>query len=71
MFARSINDSMTSILGTQSIQHPNGTTAATIDSTGRILTPARPAFRVEKRASNQSVSDTTTTKVTFEFLRAS
>ena len=57
---------MTSILGTESIQHPNGTTAATIDSTGRILTPARPAFRAEKRASNQSISDTTTTKVTFE-----
>jgi len=35
---------MTSILGTQSIQHPNGTTAATIDASGRILTPARPAF---------------------------
>ena len=57
---------MTSILGTQSIQHPNGTTAMTIDSTGRILTPARPAFRVEKRASNQSLSDSTTTTITFE-----
>lgn len=57
---------MTSILGTQSIQHPNGTTAATIDASGRILTPARPAFRVEKRASNQSLSDSTSVKITFE-----
>ena len=30
---------MTSILGTQSIQHPNGTSAATIDSTGKINAP--------------------------------
>ena len=28
----------------QNIKHTNGTTAQTIDSTGRILTPARPAF---------------------------
>jgi len=35
---------MTSILGTESIQHPNGTAAATIDSTGRILQPAKPSF---------------------------
>ena len=28
---------MTSILGTQSIQHPNGTAAATVDASGRIL----------------------------------
>ena len=30
---------MASILGTQSIQHPNGTSAATIDSTGKINAP--------------------------------
>ena len=35
---------MASELGVQTIQHTNGTDAATIDSTGRILTPARPAF---------------------------
>ena len=29
----------------QNIKHTNATTAQTIDSTGRILTPARPAFR--------------------------
>lgn len=35
---------MASIIGVQELQHTNGTSAATIDSTGRILTPARPAF---------------------------
>tara|TARA_B100000965_G_scaffold397251_1_gene413473 strand:- start:57 stop:581 length:525 start_codon:yes stop_codon:yes gene_type:complete len=39
---------MTSILGTQSIQHPNGTSAATVDAGGRILTPARPSFHARK-----------------------
>ena len=33
-----------STLKVQEIQHTGGTTAQTIDSTGRILTPARPAF---------------------------
>ena len=28
----------------QNIKHTNGTTAQTVDSTGRILTPARPSF---------------------------
>ena len=37
---------MASILGVETLQHTNGTTAATIDSSGRILTPARPAFSV-------------------------
>jgi len=36
---------MASELGVQTIQHTNGTDAMTIDSGGRILTPARPAFR--------------------------
>tara|TARA_X000001382_G_C3048940_1_gene140410 strand:- start:19 stop:528 length:510 start_codon:yes stop_codon:yes gene_type:complete len=34
-----------STLKVQEIQHTGGTTAQTIDSSGRILTPARPAFR--------------------------
>jgi len=37
---------MASELGVQTIQHTNGTDAMTIDSTGRVLTPARPAFSV-------------------------
>ena len=37
---------MASIIGVETLQHTNGTTAATIDSSGRILQPALPAFRV-------------------------
>ena len=37
---------MASELGVQTIQHTNGTDAITIDSSGRILTPARPSFFV-------------------------
>ena len=37
---------MASELGVQTIQHTNGTDAMTIDSSGRILTPARPSFFV-------------------------
>jgi hypothetical protein len=36
---------MASIIGVETLQHTNGTTAATIDSSGRILQPAKPAFR--------------------------
>ena len=31
-----------------------------------VLTPTRPAFRAEKRTGNQTLSDSTTTKITFE-----
>ena len=37
---------MASELGVQTIQHTNGTDAMTIDSSGRVLTPARPSFFV-------------------------
>lgn len=37
---------MASELGVNTIQHTNGTDALTIDSSGRILTPKRPAFGV-------------------------
>ena len=37
----------------QNISHTNGTSAMTIDSSGRILTPSRPAFCV-KRNGNQT-----------------
>ena len=37
---------MASILGVETLQHTNGTAAATIDSSGRILQPAKPAFNV-------------------------
>ena len=42
---------MASIIGVQELQHTNGTSAATIDSSGRILTPARPAFAVRRNTS--------------------
>ena len=35
---------MASEIGVQTIQHTNGTDAMTIDSSGRVLTPARPAL---------------------------
>ena len=35
---------MASEIGVQTIQHTNGTDAMTIDSSGRVLMPARPAF---------------------------
>ena len=35
---------MASIIGVETLQHTNGTTAATIDSSGRITKPANPAF---------------------------
>lgn len=53
---------MASILGVQTIQHTNGTSAATIDSSGRILTPARPAFRGTK--SYTATDFTTETDIT-------
>lgn len=45
---------MTSILKVNQIQNTAGTTAATIDSSGRVLTPARPAFHVRLSTSGTS-----------------
>ena len=45
----------------QNIKHTNGTTAQTIDSTGRILTPARPMFSVKATTTNNIANDTLTT----------
>ena len=48
----------------QNIKHTNGTTAQTIDSTGRILTPARPSFLARGYGSitggSQSINNITT-----------
>ena len=41
----------------QNIKHTNGTTAQTIDSTGRILTPPRPSFKA-KPSSNGTLAGT-------------
>ena len=55
----------TTVQGVQNIKYDASTTAMTIDSTGRILQPAKPAFRVSK-ANNQSISNATNTKVTWD-----
>ena len=47
---------MTSILKVDSIQNAAGTAAMTIDSSGRILQPAKPAFQVTKLGTDQSIS---------------
>ena len=44
---------MTSILGTQSIQHPNGTAAATVDTSG-YLTASQPVLAKLRLTSNQT-----------------
>jgi len=41
----------------QNIKHTNGTTAMTVDSSGRVLTPARPMFYA-KGANTSGVSST-------------
>ena len=49
---------MASIIGVETLQHTNGTTAATIDSSGRINTPARPAFNVWYSGSDIAATNT-------------
>ena len=46
---------MASEIGVQTIQHTNGTDAMTIDSSGRVFQPAKPAFMVGQisQTSNQ------------------
>ena len=48
---------MASTLKVNTIQHTGGTSALTIDSTGRILTPARPAFRAHKTNGNVAATN--------------
>jgi len=60
---------MASILGIDTIQHQSGTTAMTIDNSGRVLTPARPSFFAHRRGQgNQSLSSNTNTLVQFNQL---
>ena len=50
----------------QNIKHTNGTTAQTVNSSGHVLTPARPSFFAHRRdQGNQSLSATTFTLVQF------
>ena len=48
---------MASELHVDAIKHSGGTSALTIDSTGRILTPARPAFRARIAGSSSAHGD--------------
>ena len=57
---------MASIIGVETLQHTNGTTAATIDSSGRIFTPARPAFSVYQSTDLSAQNYTNDTKVPFD-----
>ena len=53
---------MTSILGTQSIQHPNGTSAMGIDASGRVTQPQIPCCQLRLTTSNaQDTSNPYTT----------
>jgi hypothetical protein len=57
---------MSSILKVSSIQDPtNSNTAMSIDSSGRILTPARPAFHFRRNASMSASGDVTYTHTEF------
>lgn len=51
---------MASEIGVQTIQHTNGTDAMTIDSSGRVLTPARPAFNAYLNSSLDSAASNAT-----------
>jgi len=53
---------MASTLKVNTIQHTGGTSALTIDSSGRILQPTKPAFSV-KRNGNQGISNNTAEKI--------
>lgn len=55
---------MASIIGVETLQHTNGTTAATIDSSGVITQPTKPMFRATG-ADNVSLTNNTFTKIQF------
>ena len=58
---------MASILNVDQIGHStSGTTALTVDSSGRILTPARPAFCVKWSTSQTAVSGTNWNRFNFD-----
>tara|TARA_Y100001938_G_scaffold144980_1_gene220721 strand:+ start:470 stop:961 length:492 start_codon:yes stop_codon:yes gene_type:complete len=58
---------MSSILKVDTIQNTGGATGLTIDSTGRMLTPARPAFKAHSSASSwQSFGNTNENVMPFD-----
>ncbi len=56
---------MASTLKVQNIQHTGGTSAITIDSAGRVLQPARPAFRAYMTGDQSAPSANTFTTIQF------
>jgi hypothetical protein len=56
-----------STIQVQNISHTNGTSAATIDSDGRILTPARPSFYAYRTYSDQSDINYSPTETQVQF----
>jgi len=56
---------MASILGVETLQHTNGTTAATIDSGGNISEANKEYFQVNLTTSQTGISDATTAVVDF------
>ena len=57
---------MASTLKVNEIQHTGGTSALTIDSSGRISQPAKPVFRATGNNATQSLSNATNTLVLFD-----
>jgi hypothetical protein len=57
---------MASIINVDQINNAAGTTALTVDTSGRILTPARPAFSVYQSSNLSSQNYTDFTKVPFD-----
>ena len=59
---------MASIIGVETLQHTNGTTAATIDSSGLLL-PKTPAFQVEATDTDQSITVGSPRKIEWETVK--
>ena len=58
---------MTSVIKVNTIQSSGGTTGLTIDSSGRVLTPARPSFFVYRKTGDSVSQDyTSNTLVNFD-----
>ena len=58
---------MTGIIQVDTIQNNGGTTGLTIDSSGRVTTPARPSFFVYRKTGDASSLDyTSNTLVNFD-----
>ena len=53
---------MASTLKIQNIAHTDGTTAMTIDSSGRVLQPAKPCFYAYMSSGTLAVDSTNSTK---------